>query len=143
MDRVREGSLWRCCPDVADICAGRETSEHLQASCEAGSVQEVSAGGAKLIVAVLVMPLHRRAPESADHPFYLPIGLWMARPCQAMPAPIGIADQSDAHLEERDAVTASWTCHGLVPVTVFSQAPFCSEAKGFFQPKAACRRRGL
>ena len=47
--------------------------------------------------------------------------------------------------EHRDVfgVGPIWTCHGLMPLRLLIYAAFASKAKGLFQPKAECLRRGL
>lgn len=41
------------------------------------------------------------------------------------------------------AVSRTWTCHAFVPLRLLTYAAFASKAKGLFQPRAECLRRGL
>ena len=58
----------------ADVFVKREAVERLQTSGTVVGVQEIREVAAKLIVAVVVIALHRRLLDGAVHPLNRPVG---------------------------------------------------------------------
>jgi hypothetical protein len=60
--------------------------------------------GAQLIMAVVMVSLHRRVFNPSVHPLDLTIGPWMVWICQAVLDPICVADHVEAHRPGIDSV---------------------------------------
>jgi len=97
VDRIEDESLWLRSPEFADVVVKREAAQHLQAMREIICIQEVGEVAAKLIVAVIVIPLDRCVCDRVVHSFNLTFGPRMVRLCQPVFDPMSCASHIEAH----------------------------------------------
>lgn len=62
----------------------------------------------QLVVAIVVIPLHRRVFDGSVHSFDLPIGPRMGWICKSMFYVVGLADEIETHLAECHNVAVLW-----------------------------------
>ena len=69
--------IWLRSPDFADVFVRGQAAECLETACLIVGIKKVAEMVAKLIVTIVVIPLHACVLNRAVHSFDLPVGPWM------------------------------------------------------------------